>query len=310
MKLTNKKHLAIIKNKHFISGTSNKTCVFAPYAGEFGNFIMRYMRFVHFFKCPHKIVCCKKGEEVYYPSANDFHYIEDNVTADADRVGLFVSPRGQAKYQKKCDALISELNSQFKNHEIIHLYQSRKKHGTWANQCHSTPVDLNTIFDLDISKCSSLNVDITIAPRLRLRFQNRNFLHWDKIVQRILDKKLTIGVCGIKESSCILDGVVNAWDLPGDRSIAEKNISLLIGSKLYIGTDTGVSHLAAFLQKPMIIFNDPQEDRKKMTMIKQMKHTNRYPILSIGSDGWNNPDKILDFMDTHVFNRFVFRKQK
>src|SRR5207302_10378035 len=52
-----------------------KSVIFFPFQGEFGHRWMHHVRFVHFIKdVKDKIVCCKKGEEVCYPSATGCFY--------------------------------------------------------------------------------------------------------------------------------------------------------------------------------------------------------------------------------------------
>ena len=46
--------------------------LFLPYAGEFGWFITVHIRRVHLCKTDHKVVLCKSGQEIFFPSATRF----------------------------------------------------------------------------------------------------------------------------------------------------------------------------------------------------------------------------------------------
>ena len=45
----------------------NKPTIFMPWTGEYGVMLMYWIRFIHHTKAPHKIVCCKRGDEPYFP---------------------------------------------------------------------------------------------------------------------------------------------------------------------------------------------------------------------------------------------------
>ncbi|MFW6130570.1 MAG: glycosyltransferase family 9 protein, partial [Atribacterota bacterium] len=104
----------------------------------------------------------------------------------------------------------------------------------------------------------------------------------------------SIGVVGLKDTSYNINkSIINSWDIDSHKlSIAEKNIGLLKKCKLYVGTDTGPSHLAAFLQKPMIIFT-PQNHTGK---IKEFKNTNLNFFRHLSKNAWKNPNLIIQMI--------------
>ncbi len=70
-----------------LDGGAGRPCLFAPSFGEFGHRIMTAIRIVHWHKASRKVVCCKPGEEVLYPSAHEFVTDWTDPTNDAERGG-------------------------------------------------------------------------------------------------------------------------------------------------------------------------------------------------------------------------------
>ena len=77
---------------------SSTPCIFAPFMGEFGFYINTYLRFVHYFNCPEKIVCCRRGEESLFPSADKFCYDWDDFRKEKDKLGANI-PAGSQEYR-------------------------------------------------------------------------------------------------------------------------------------------------------------------------------------------------------------------
>src|SRR5665213_2038721 len=71
---------------------ADQPCLFLPHLGEFGHKIMTGIRIVHWHKASEKIVCCKPGEEVLYPSATQFVTDWKSPITDAMTVGTMQSP--------------------------------------------------------------------------------------------------------------------------------------------------------------------------------------------------------------------------
>ena len=78
----------------FLNQEYHKPVVFLPNYGEFGSTALKYVRIVEHTKSPHKIVCCRPGEEAYYPSADSyFHDWTYNLIDDADRWGFLTKAK-------------------------------------------------------------------------------------------------------------------------------------------------------------------------------------------------------------------------
>ena len=62
--------------------------VILPHYGEYGHFLMTHVRVVHQVKARVKVVCCRPGEELLFPSASDFYYEWNSIFVDKERRGL------------------------------------------------------------------------------------------------------------------------------------------------------------------------------------------------------------------------------
>ena len=58
-----------------------------PFYGEFGHFIYSFIRQVQMINAPNKIVCCKPGDEYYFPSAHGFFYDWSDPFSDDQKCG-------------------------------------------------------------------------------------------------------------------------------------------------------------------------------------------------------------------------------
>ena len=237
--------------------------IFAPFRGEFGYFIMHYIRFVHHYPAREKIVCCQEGDEVFFPSATGFIHDARFETPDAWRFRI----GEQLSYGEEW---IRELKPG---------YEPICMRGTLTHD-----EIISQRFCLTPRTHRNLRSDVVICPRHRHRSAQRNFGHWQYIVNRLRAHHLTVAAVGQKESSQALSDLqFCSYDYP-DASAA---IELLLNCRLYIGTDTGPSHLAAFLGRPMLVFRC--EDRT----------TNYFPLMGRQTDkfcfvprGWDKPETV------------------
>src|SRR5690606_19352583 len=61
--------------------------LFLPFVGEFGHLSMSHVRMVHFHRASRKAVCCQPGQEVLFPSADEYFTDWTDPIRDKDRVG-------------------------------------------------------------------------------------------------------------------------------------------------------------------------------------------------------------------------------
>ena len=248
-----------IKKSNILStifNPSKKTTVFLPNYGEFGCVIDKLVKIVHFHRSPEKIVCCKKGEEAFYPSANRFFYEWEDFIDDEDRWSFFSKPR------------IKNIN------RVVHKYQSYKQKawddcdkiksilGTEHNYIGLWDFNIDSIFSRKYSGVfrpelkpiikQNANVNVVISPRGRKSRPENNCRFWNEIVYELNKRGYSVGCVGQKATSIEVEGsLLNSWDYADN---ASASLEMMQNCQLYLGIDTGTSHFASLLSVPMIVF--------------------------------------------------------
>lgn len=247
---------------------SKKTTVFLPNYGEFGSTVHKLIRIVDFHNSPKKIVCCKRGEEVYFPSADEFYYDWNDCVQDIHKWGFFVKRK---KVKDKNDKIINygkmlqedfiKIKSKFgENVNYVHLWKfnSDKEYEKHAS---------NFRVKLKPKEIRGIRADIIISPRNRTSRSENNFLQWEELIDFFNTNGYSVGCVGSKEHSLKLrNSFVNSWDYKDNASAV---IELLNNCKLYLGLDTGVSHLASIISVPMIIFSHSRQKSYFAWMMEQ-----------------------------------------
>ena len=67
----------------------DKSICVLPHYGEFGWLVQRHMRLVSLIKTPYLVVCCRHGEEVFYPNADEFYYGWEDSVPDTAKKGYW-----------------------------------------------------------------------------------------------------------------------------------------------------------------------------------------------------------------------------
>lgn len=232
---------------------SERKVVFLPFYGEFGFYIMSHIRWVHHSSAPEKIVCCVRGDECFFPSASSFYYEWQHPFEDWRRCGL------RDKYSFKSIAptkleldLFKRLKEKYSDAFLAQLQRPIP-----FSQVHKWPVPVHAPA-LHIPK-----VDVVICARHRQAHTHegdkgmRNFRHWQPLADHLVSRGFTFAVIGNADTSFEVRGatIVN-WKHPNKTDVM---ISLLKQCGLYIGTDTGPTHLAALLGVPMLVFRNPND---------------------------------------------------
>jgi hypothetical protein len=247
--------------------TRCQSTVFAPFIGEFGFFIIDHIRFVHFYECPYKIVCCRPGEEMYFPSAKAYDYDWSCVVPDNQRSCF--GPLDSAPFMRLIDRLTRR-------------YHSSIRYGDFF-------FDMKKKFQLKPKVTRGLKVDVILAPRKRDLLPQHNYMHWDTIASTLVKHGYHIGCIGRGSTSQTIScSSVNSWDYDKADFESTAAIEMLQNCKLYIGTDTGASHLAAFLDVPSIVFSNWER-----SFVRIMQYANNKPI-AIVEDGWDKPERIIE----------------
>ena len=200
--------------------------------GEFGWFI-QYIRFVYSHKCNEKVVCCRRGDELFFPNANRFLYdFPDCDIPDENRQGTYIS-------QQECQFKII-LEKQYPEFFIYHpgLYYNHKIF------YHTLAVPLVPKIIRGI-KC-----EIVLGPRQRKRRHRKNLPYWQGVVDKLISDGISVGVTGRKDTTFNLKGVINSWDYEDNHS---SSIEMLQNCKVFCSAATGTAALAANCNVPMLL---------------------------------------------------------
>lgn len=222
----------------------NKPTIFMPWTGEYGVMLMYWIRFIHHTKAPHKIVCCKRGDEPYFPSADVYEYDWTDPVPDAERrgTGWHLAARRPMRRLRK------QFLAKYPDHQPIDAFRMPQR--PWSIKF------ADYRFTLEPRERYGLKADIVLGCRNRQHGLDRNWQYWPQVADAIKLAGYSIGLVGNRDTSIDLpQASVRAWDY-GDNN-ANANIELLRNCRLYVGTDTGTTHLASLCNIPMVIFRDP-----------------------------------------------------
>jgi hypothetical protein len=248
---------------------AGRKCLFLPFIGEFGHLIMTHIRQVHFHRAGRKIVCCRPGEEVLFPSADAFDTDWHDPIDDSVRCGTANDHLPVWNY----------IERRYPYHRRIVAGRLTPEQELYAIQ-----PKLRIPFRPTLR---GLQADVVLGIRHRRFCPERNWKHWQFIVDRITAAGFTFAVIGAKPTSLELEGqVCHSGDFDTDAAI-----ELMQKAALYVGTDTGVSHLASTVGVPMLVFRETASQSRNL--LPRMAEVNPGNVETI-DDGWVNPSRVAD----------------
>jgi hypothetical protein len=248
---------------------AGRRALFLPFVGEFGHLILTHIRLVHFSRAAHKIVCCRPGEQVLYPSAAEFVTDWTDPVPDDQRIA---TNRSQAFDWH-------ELEQRFPDAVAVtagNLSPSQELHCINAGQ----PIPFRP-------RRRGLRADIILGVRHRKLFAERNWPHWQLVADAIHQVGLTFATMGHRDTSFDLQHQqYHTGDLDTDAAIES-----LQNCRLYIGTDSGGSHLAATAGAPMLVFRTDAGGSRDM--FQQMEDRNPGRVTVLPMSAWNRPAEVI-----------------
>jgi hypothetical protein len=240
--------------------------LFLPWLGEYGSFVLYWIRYVHFHGAARKTVCCARGDEVYFPSASGFVYDWTDPIPDARKVGT------------GCRGIAAEAQAELRRY-LGAAYAGYRLESAGPMPLPASFAELT--FPLTPALRRGLAVDVVLGCRRREFAPQRNWPHWTPLVERLKAEGLRVGVIGRQDDLPCAD--IRSWDY-GDASAV---VELLQECALYIGTDTGTSHLAAFCSTPAIIFRDPGPWPQVQHMAQSTRQYFQFLLRR-----WKHPDEV------------------
>jgi len=247
--------------------------VILPWLGEFGWMIMRHCHYVQWLDAPRKVACCQPGQECLFPSAAECFTDWKNPIPDHSRWEGTAWGDWGAK-DRFYSELTPILQASYPEHEIHAPHYGCQWHMADApgftfrpRAAHELPA-----------------VDVVLGARQRAFDGTRNWKHWPALADTLRDEGLTIGVVGREESTDgSSDEAVHAWDHPdGDTA---GSVDLLAHCRLYVGVDSGMTHLASVLSVPTLLL----EAYASHHMIGPAERANKSLFRSLGPEHWETP---------------------
>lgn len=244
--------------------------LFLPFCGEFGHQVLTHLRIVHFSRAAYKIVCCRPGEQVLYPDADEFFTDWENPVPDLRRIGSMRErtidwPGIIARFPDAIPLPAGELTLTQELH-CIHAGERIEFH----------------------PRRRGLYAEILLGIRVRQFMPERNWPHWQAIADALSLAGRTFGVVAARETSHDVGG---QQFHTGDYD-ADATIEALKNCRLYVGTDTGISHLAATVGVPMLIFRTSAGHTRDMT--EQMRQRNPGRVTVLPESAWRHPSDVVE----------------
>lgn len=250
--------------------------VFLPFIGEFGNLIWTHIRIVHWHKSKEKIVCCKPGQEALFPSAYAFFTNWQDSTPDTMLIGSGGGiPQNWNSIEDRFKGYRCLTSGRLLPRQEVYLINRKER-------IKFSP------------KISGIYADVVIGIRKRQWGSHKNWNHWQIVADGLSKKGISFAVIGDKATSFNLNGQICHTD--GNCDLA---IELLKSCKLYVGTDTGSSHLAATVGTKMLVFRELHpDDQDRLPMMDELNNGNVERLYDV----WNNPEKITKIIVEKINN--------
>lgn len=247
---------------------AGQPCLFLPFVGEFGHMIMTHVRLVHWHKASRKVVCCRVGEECLYPSADEFVTDWEDPTPDLKRIGTM------RERQPDWSHLIERYPG-------LHVLQS----GGLTPEQELWPINAAERVPFAPYR-RGLKADVVLGVRVRQFCPERNWRHWQRLADEIRRAGYSVAVIGVRPTTLDLVGQVH-HSADYDTSAA---VELLEGCQLYVGTDSGSSHLAAAVGAPMLVFREEAGGSRDLTTLMEERNPGRVEVVR---HAWEYPDRVI-----------------
>lgn len=246
--------------------------LFTPFLGEFGHFLMYYVRLVHFSQAKEKLVAIRPGDEVFFPTATGFiHNWIDPIDEDYKRSGTLRLPHRWPK-----------LEADYPNHKII------DGGNLTFDEEWDFPIYPEKRIPIKPLTIRNLKADVVLGCRERRGVApERNWQHWQEVADELKRSGISYATIGKWGTSRALTGSLYH---SGDCSDSCGAVELCQGAKLFCGTDSGTAHLAALCGCPMFVFRLKLAGRD---FTGRMAATNPGNV-EVNYDCWGDPQYVVD----------------
>lgn len=256
-----------------------------PFRGEFGYYLLAFVKRFHGDQNRNKIICLKHGHECLFPTAQEFYYDWQDISDEKKAGVILMDDEEEIKIK---------VQQKYPNDNIV--FVSSKEIG-WHN-FHSFATHS---FIPQNKTNNNLKTDIIIAPRNRKvdSFRNWTQENWQYVINKIIELGFTVGLCGSKESSFDLENTTyksyNYLDVDSD-------VEMMLNSQLVVCQESGMQYLSFLCKRPTICI-----DYYGSVDRQQSLHRDPNAQHKTAPYVWSNPqllvDEILYFLNNKTFKK-------
>ena len=210
--------------------------VFLPYRGEFGFVIMMHSPQVYAELSGYdgnSVVFCELGNEALYPGASEYRevpYLHTDMRREAVDLKLVQQIRNNFMWS----------GTELVKKAIFIPPDPRAEKKYFIPKPH-VPVG-------DIIGC-----DVVVCPRKRGYGPDKNWRHWQPLVNELQSLGLQVFAAGAPDSSFdVKTNSGRAWDYS---RFLDASIAAMLSSKFVISTDNGLAHLAVVCGRPLAMIS-------------------------------------------------------
>ena len=248
----------------------NKYVCFLPFKGEFGWYLMTFVKRVQGYNHDNKIVCIKSGHECLFPKAKQFFYDWQDIP-DHMKAGI------HEKFDH--EEIIKEKIRIKLNTNDIHFCSPSET--SWDEK---TSLAFNT-FIPQSQHNFGLKTDVVITPRNRKIDPHRNWKqeNWQLVVDKLLEYNITVGVCGASNSTFKLNNIkYKSYDYID----IDSDIELINNAQLVITQESGLAYLSYLCERPTFIIDHCHKE------IADLHRNQHIVFIELCFQVWDNPIKL------------------
>lgn len=261
---------------------------YLPFRGELGWYLISHVRRFHSDPYHKKIACIKPGHEALFPTADKFFYRWQDIP-DNQKAGVANLLEEEEKDKAR---VIADLGN-----DVVFVSSTDI---TWDNKhawsSYKFPIQPYRPHDAFLT-----TTDVVLCPRKREIDAYRNWTQdkWQYVLDTLTNNyKLKVGICGDKDTTYHLP---NAWVYSYIEGLGvDKDIAMMLNTKLVVGQESGLQYLAHLCQKPFfcIDYSHPESKYYHNEGVP-FKHWNPGPAGECGKV-WHDPDLLIQEIMTFL----------
>jgi len=254
-----------------------------PFRGEFGYYLLAFVKRFQGDQSPNKIICVKRGHECLFPTAQEFYYDWQDIPDDK-KAGV-ISTDDEEEIKAKVQQKYPNDNITFISPTEIgwHNFHSYAEHSFLPQNKTN----------------NNLKIDIVIAPRKRNvdSFRNWTRENWQYVINKIVESGFTVGVCGSKDSCFDLENISHK---SYDYIDVDSDVEMMLNSQLVVCQESGLQYLSFLCKRPTICIDYYGSVDRQQSLHRDPSAPHKAtPYV------WSNPqllvDEILHFLKNKEF---------